>query len=71
MSPCGKGRRRGFVKADTNDPAALVVLNLIAKLYAIEAQAEAPGRETGLPLVWVRREFRNRLSRPLIERLRT
>ena len=67
---CWAHARRGFIKAEANHPAAAEALNLIAKLYAVEDKAAALAKETGEPLLDVRRRLRDTLSRPLVAALR-
>ncbi len=68
---CWAHARRGFVKAEANHPPASEALDLIAKLYAVEDQADAVMKQTGELLLDVRRRLRDTLSRPLVARLRT
>ena len=67
---CWAHARRGFIKAEANHPAAAEALNLIAKLYAVEDKAAALAKDTGEPLLDVRRRLRDTLSRPLVAALR-
>lgn len=68
---CWAHARRGFVKAEANHPAAAGALDLIARLYAVEDKAESLAKDTGEPLVDVRRRLRDTESRPLVASLRT
>lgn len=68
---CWAHCRRGFIKAEPNNPTATEALDLIAKLYVVEAQAETLVKETGEPLLEVRRRLRDTRSRPVVARLRT
>ncbi len=63
---CWAHSRRKFIKAETSDPIrATQFLEMVAELYAIEAQAP-PGDE-GYEL---RRKLRNEKSRPITERIK-
>ena len=69
---CWMHARRGFIKADqAGHPAAKGALDLIAKLYVVEAEAEAISKETGETLLDVRRRLRDTKARPIVADLRT
>jgi transposase len=63
---CWAHARRKFIKAETSEPIrAAQFLEMVAELYAIEAQAP-PGAEGDK----LRRKLRNEKSRPITERIK-
>lgn len=67
---CWMHARRGFVQAEKNHPAAREVLDLIAALYAIEAEAGQLAAQTGEPPLEVLRRLRDTKSRAVIAEIR-
>jgi len=63
---CWMHARREFIKAEKNHPAAKEALDLIARLYQVEALAEKEATRTGEPLLEVRRRMRHTESRTII-----
>ncbi len=69
---CWMHARRGFIQADkAGHPAAKAALDLIAKLYRVEAKAETTAKASGEPLIEVRRRLRDTESRAIVAELRT
>lgn len=71
VTQCWVHARRGFIKAEANHAVAAEALDIIAKLYAVEAECEAIVERTEEPLLDVRRRLRGSLSRSLVAKLRT
>lgn len=68
---CWMHARRGFIRADqAKHPTAKEALDLIARLYQVEAEAEAVARDTGEALVEVRRRLRTSQSRTIVAEFR-
>jgi transposase len=67
---CWMHARRGFIQAEKNHPAAKEVLDLMAKLYRVEDEAERIARDTEEPLLDVRRRLRNTKSREIVGEIR-
>lgn len=67
---CWMHARRGFIKAEKNHPAAKEVLDLIAKLYRVEDEAEKVATQTGEALLDVRRRLRDTKSREILVQIR-
>lgn len=69
---CWTHARRGFIKADeAGHPVAKEAIALIARLYRVEAKADAITKKTGEPLIEVRRRLRNSESKGIVAELRT
>lgn len=68
---CWMHARRGFIKAEKNHPAAKEALDLIARLYRVEAKAAALAEESGEALIDVRRRLRDTESRAIVAELHT
>jgi len=77
LAACWSHCRRGFVKAEKNDNRAAHPLDLIAELYAIEAQAKKAvahiedDDERNVRLLEERRRLRSERSAPVIARLKS
>jgi transposase len=67
---CWMHARRGFIKAEKNHPAAKEVLDLIAKLYRVEDEAEKVAKANGEALFDARRRLRDTQSREIVRQIR-
>ena len=68
---CWTHARRGFVKAATDHPAASEALDLIARLYRVEAKAEELAKKPSESLIEIRRRLRDTESRAIVAELQT